>query len=109
MELVSALCEDDKKKSSICGQVTSPIVSFAAVFRLVTEERCVTSLKTAAKETTSPTKLQNRSFQVVNCRKTGREIYLIEKVHLQSVQNCLLSTSNMEIFVVHVALVVMIT
>ena len=28
------------------------IVSFAAVFRVVTQERCVTTLKTAAKETT---------------------------------------------------------
>ena len=65
MKLVSALCEDNKKKkSSIRLQVT--------FF----------------------TKLQNRSFQVVNWRKRGREMHLIEKMHLQSVQNCSLSWTH---------------
>ena len=61
MKLVSALCEDNKKKSLICLQVTFS------------------------------TKLQNWSFQVVNWRKRGRKMHLIEKMHLQSVQNCSLS------------------
>ena len=45
----------------------APVVSFAAVFRLVTLERCVTSLKTAAKETTAPgSRVSNIAVLVLN-------------------------------------------
>ena len=54
------LAQKERKRSeSELDLAAGQIVSFAAVFRLVTqrsslpgEERCVTSLKTAAKETT---------------------------------------------------------
>ena len=79
MKLVSALCEDNKKNSSTCRQFKSP------------------------------TKLQNRSFEIVDWRKTGREMHLIKKMQLQSVQNCLFLTLNLEIYDVLGPLVVMVT
>jgi len=38
-------------KKSVFGLALKTVVSFAAVFRVVTQRSCVTTLKTAAKET----------------------------------------------------------
>ena len=54
---------------------------------------------------TSSTQLKNRSFHVVEGTRTSSKSQKMKKLHVQSVQNYCFSSSNMQVYDVPVAVV----